>query len=81
MLRRVMALALLTGDAMETPMESDLEPMRLLTIQQTAELLQLSRRTVMRMVQQKNCPLSRVGGQWRINERRRTKWMQGLQKL
>ena len=53
-----MALALLIGDAMETHMENDLEPMRLLTIQQTAELLQLSRRTVMRMVQQKNCPLS-----------------------
>jgi len=81
MLRRVMALALLLGDAMETPMENDLEPMLFLTLQQTAELLRLSRRTVMRMVQQKKLPAFKVGGQWRVNERRLSKWMQGLQEL
>jgi excisionase family DNA binding protein len=62
-------------------MENDPDQLRLLTLHETAELLQLSRRTVMRMVQRKELPAFKVGGQWRVNESSLTKWMQGLQEL
>jgi excisionase family DNA binding protein len=66
---------------METPMENRDEPIRLLTLKETAELLQLSGRTVRKMVQRKELPAFKVGGQWRINESRLSKWMQGLHEL
>jgi excisionase family DNA binding protein len=62
-------------------MENDLEPMLFLTLQQTAELLQLSRRTVMRMVQQKKLPAFKVGGQWRVQGNQLTKWLEELNEL
>ena len=62
-------------------MENHDGPIRLLTLKETAELLKLSRRTVMRMVQRKELPAFKVGGQWRVNESSLTKWMQGLQEL
>jgi len=62
-------------------MENDPDQLRLLTLHETAELLQLSRRTVMRMVQRKELPAFKVGGQWRVNESHLSKWMQGLQEL
>ena len=60
-------------------MENHDGPIRLLTLKETAELLQLSGRTVMRMVQRKELPAFKVGGQWRVNESHLSKWMQGLQ--
>jgi excisionase family DNA binding protein len=65
------------------PMEmgNDPDQLRLLTLRETAELLKLSRRTVMRMVMRKELPAFKVGGQWRVNESRLTKWMQGLHEL
>ena len=66
---------------METPMDNRDEPIRLLTVKETAELLQLTGRTVMRMVQRKELPAFKVGRQWRINESHLSKWMQGLQEL
>ncbi|MGN6733309.1 MAG: helix-turn-helix domain-containing protein [Candidatus Binatia bacterium] len=72
-----MALALLH---MLAPMENELEPLRrLLTLKETADVLQLSGRTVHRMVKRKELPAFKVGGQWRVSERQLTKWMQGLQ--
>ncbi len=62
-------------------MENDPDQLRLLTLRETAELLKLSRRTVMRMVMRKELPAFKVGGQWRVNESRLTKWMQGLHEL
>jgi excisionase family DNA binding protein len=81
-LRTIMALALLNFRCMETPTENHLEqPLRLLTIQETAELLQVSRRTVHRMIQGKKLPAFKVGGQWRFRESQLTKWLQGLNEL
>ena len=61
-------------------MENELEPLRrLLTLKETADVLQLSGRTVHRMVKRKELPAFKVGGQWRVSERQLTKWMQRLQ--
>ena len=73
-----MALALLH---MLRPMENELEPLRVLTLKETADVLQLSERTVHRMVKRKELPAFKVGGRWRVSEKQLTKWMQGLQEL
>ena len=74
-----MALASLNFRCVETPTENDLEqPIRLLTLQETAELLRLSTRTVKHMVKSKKLSAFKVGSQWRINERHLTKWLEGL---
>jgi excisionase family DNA binding protein len=53
----------------------------LLTLQETAELLQVSQRTVNRMIQDKKLPAFKVGGQWRVRESQLSKWLQGLNEL
>ena len=55
--------------------------LRLLTLLETAELLQVSQRTVNRMIQSKKLPAFKVGGQWRVRESQLTKWLQGLNEL
>ena len=42
-------------------MENDLEPLRLLTLDEAAEVLQVSKRTVRRMVDHKEFPAFKVG--------------------
>jgi excisionase family DNA binding protein len=59
-------------------METDLEPLRFLTLEEAAVLLQVSKRTLHRMVQRSELPAFKVGRQWRINESHLSKWMQGL---
>jgi len=62
-------------------METDLDPLQLLTTQQAAELLQVSQRTVNRMIQDKKLPAFKVGGQWRVRESQLTKWLEELNEL
>jgi excisionase family DNA binding protein len=62
-------------------MENDPDQLRLLTLQETAELLQVSRRTVWRMIRHNELPAFKIGNLWRVNERYLTKWMQGLNEL
>ena len=64
-----------------TPMENDVEPIHLLTLDEAAEVLQVSKRTVRRMVDQKEFPAFKVGGQWRVRESEVAKWIQGLSQL
>jgi excisionase family DNA binding protein len=77
----VVALPLLRSHAME----NHTEPLRFLTTHETAELLQVSRRTVERMINCNDLPLSRLvgdrpnGGQWRIHEDSLAKWLGDLQ--
>ena len=66
---------------METPTENSDQPLRLLTLKETADMLHLSGRTVHNMIKRRELPAFRVGGQWRINERHLVNWMQGLQGL
>jgi len=63
-------------------MTNELEPMvRFLTLKQTAELLQLSTRTLLRMVKSNELPAFKVGGQWRVRESDLTKFIQSLNEL
>ena len=63
---------------METPVENSDERLRLLTLKETADMLQLCGRTVLRMVKKKELPAFKVGGQWRVNESNLTKWLESL---
>ena len=60
------------------PTQNEPNPLRLLTLRETAELLHLSMRTVNRMAKSKKLPAFKVGGQWRVNESHLTKWLEGL---
>jgi excisionase family DNA binding protein len=62
-------------------MERDVEPIHLLTLDEAAEVLQVSKRTVRRMVDQKEFPAFKVGGQWRVRESEVAKWIQGLSEI
>ena len=62
-------------------MENDIEPLRFLTLRETAGLLRLSGRTVLRMVQQKQLPAFKVGGQWRVRTDELAKRIQDFDEL
>jgi len=62
-------------------MENSTDPLRFLTLQETADLLQLSKRTLLRMLHRKDLPAFKVGGQWRIHENALAKWLEGLHDL
>jgi excisionase family DNA binding protein len=49
---------------------------RLLTLAEAATILKISKRTLHRMIQQKQIPAFKVGGQWRILESRFQEWVQ-----
>jgi excisionase family DNA binding protein len=49
---------------------------RLLTLAEAASILKISKRTLHRMIQQKQIPAFKVGGQWRILESRFHEWVQ-----
>ena len=59
-------------------METDLDPLRLLTTQQAAELLQVSKRTVARLISRKELPALKIGGQRRISVSQLAKWIEEL---
>ncbi len=57
-------------------MNNTQEEFRLLTLEATAEILRVSKRTLMRMIQKKEVPAFKVGGQWRIRESQFRKWVE-----
>ena len=57
-------------------MSNTQEEFRLLTLEAAAEILQLSKRTLMRMIQKKEVPAFKVVGQWRIRESQFRKWVE-----
>ena len=52
------------------------EEFRLLTLEAAAGILQVSKRTLMRMIQKREVPAFKVGGQWRIRESQFRKWVE-----
>ena len=54
-------------------MENDLEPLRLLTL---VEVLQVSTRTLQRLICHDELPAFKVGHQWRVSGSGLTKWIQ-----
>lgn len=77
-LRTGMALGLLE---MKPAMENNLEPLKFLTLEETAQLLHLSRRTLQRMIHRKELPAFKVGGQWRVHPNQLAKWLEELEEL
>ena len=57
-------------------MSNTQEEFRLLTLEAAAEILRVSKRTLMRMIQKKEVPAFKVGGQWRIRESQFRKWVE-----
>ena len=49
---------------------------KLLTLAEAAIILKISKRTLHRMIQHKQIPAFKVGGQWRILESRFQEWVQ-----
>lgn len=49
---------------------------RLITLAEAASLLQVSKRTLLRMIQKKDVPAFKVGGQWRIRESQFKDWVE-----
>ncbi|HVH92054.1 MAG TPA: helix-turn-helix domain-containing protein [Candidatus Acidoferrum sp.] len=54
----------------------DLENIRLLTLSEAAILLQVSTRTLQRMIRNGQLPAFKVGGQWRLRETQLRQWME-----
>lgn len=57
-------------------MENNLEPLRFLTLEETAQLLHLQR-----MIHRKELPAFKVGGQWRVHPNQLAKWLEELEEL
>jgi len=57
-------------------MDNNLANIRLLTLSEAAELLQVSTRTLQRMIRQKELPAFKVGGQWRLREAQLRDWVE-----
>jgi excisionase family DNA binding protein len=52
------------------------DQIRLLTLDEAAELLQVSKRTLQRMIQSKKLPAFKVGKQWRIRTTQLQRWIE-----
>ena len=57
-------------------MENKIEKIRLLTLNEAAELLQVSKRTLQRMIKLGQLPAFKVGGQWRLREMQLKQWVE-----
>ena len=56
-------------------------PIKLLTLAEAAAILKISKRTLHRMIQHRQIPAFKVGGQWRILESRFQEWVQEEESL
>ena len=54
---------------------------KLLTLAEAATILKISKRTLHRMIQHRQIPAFKVGGQWRILESRVQEWVQEEENL
>ena len=48
--------------------------LRFMTLAEAAAVLQISKRTILRMIQKGAVPALKVGGQWRIRESQLRRW-------
>lgn len=54
---------------------------RLITLAEAAGILQVSKRTLLRMIQKREVPAFKVGGQWRIRESEFKRWVEQKETL
>ena len=57
-------------------MEQKFDSIRLLTLDEAAALLQVSKRTLHRMIKINELPAFKVGGQWRVRETQLRQWVE-----
>ena len=57
-------------------MNDNIDSIRLLTLNEAAELLQVSTRTLQRMIHSGQMPALKVGGQWRVREAQLRQWVE-----
>ena len=57
-------------------MDEQPNTLKLMTIADAASTLKYSKRTVHRMIQRRELPAFKVGGQWRILESRFQQWLE-----
>jgi excisionase family DNA binding protein len=57
-------------------MHNEFANIRLLTLSEAAQLLQVSTRTLHRMIRSGNLPALKVGGQWRVRETQLEQWVE-----
>ena len=57
-------------------MDQKLENIHLLTLSEAADLLQVSTRTLQRMIRSGQLPAFKVGGQWRVRETQLRQWIE-----
>jgi excisionase family DNA binding protein len=57
-------------------MDNAQSDIRLLTLSEAAELLQVSTRTLHRMIRTAGLPAFKVGGQWRVRETQLRQWIE-----
>ena len=55
--------------------------LRFLTLAEAATILQVSKRTILRMIQKKEVPALKVGGQWRLRESQLKRWAEQKENL
>ena len=57
-------------------MDQKFDSIRLLTLDEAAALLQVSKRTLHRMIKINQLPAFKVGGQWRVRETQLRQWVE-----
>jgi PTS system nitrogen regulatory IIA component len=55
-------------------MNGEQTELKFLTLAEAAMILQVSKRTILRMIQKKEVPALKVGGQWRLRESQLKRW-------
>ena len=53
--------------------------LRFMTLAEAAAVLQISKRTILRMIRKGQVPALKVGGQWRIRESQLRRWAEDLE--
>ena len=57
-------------------MNGNLDDIRLLTLSEAADILQVSTRTLQRMIRSAKLPALKVGGQWRVRGELPRQWVE-----
>ena len=61
-------------------MDNGQSELRFMTLAEAAAILQVSKRTLLRMIQHREVPALKVGGQWRIRESQLRTWAEHKEK-
>jgi excisionase family DNA binding protein len=62
-------------------MNGEQTELKFLTLAEAATILQVSKRTILRMIQKRDVPALKVGGQWRLRESQLKRWAEEKESL